>query len=144
MLKIICFICLSFSLLAADTYIGFGPAISSESTDMNYWFSAGRYFHRGSFDTKIKADFSSDFKNNKFLSGSLGFNYYFISDMLLAGFDFGFGSDFDKFGFVGGVSAGLAVAERTFLIEPSLQVVLKEKMPFVVCLKVGMLFGKGE
>jgi hypothetical protein len=132
------------SIVMADNYLGFGPAMSSGSDNMNYWFCGGKYFHRGSFDTKVKLDCATDFQESIFLAGTIGFNYYFIKDFLLAGFDFGFGSDFDDYGFIGGASLGIAVASRTFLIEPSIQTVLKEDFPFIAGLKVGILFGKDE
>ena len=147
MKKILTIVLLSVSFLSADVYVGLGPAFSNGSDELLYWFSGGQYFHRGNFDTKLKVDFASDFQHFKegtFLSGSLGMNYYFIKDFMLAGLDFGFGSDFEEFGFTGGVSFGVALAERTFLVEPSFQAVFREGVPFIAGLKIGMLFGKNE
>jgi hypothetical protein len=144
MKKIIAIVLFSAAFASADIYFGLGPAFSNNSDALQYWFSGGNYFHRGNFDTKLKVDCASDFRDNVFLSGSLGLNYYFIKDFLLAGLDFGFGSDFDDFGFTGGISFGVALAERTFLIEPSFQAVFREGVPFIAGMKIGMLFGKGE
>lgn len=147
MKKILTVVLLSASFLSADVYFGLGPAFSNGSDQVLYWFSGGQYFHRGSFDTKLKVDFASDFEHYQegtFLAGSLGMNYYFIQDFMLAGADFGFGSDFDKFGFTGGLSFGVALAQRTFLVEPSVMAVFKKGVPFIAGLKIGMLFGKNE
>lgn len=144
--KSVFFLLLLSGLIWSDSYVGIGPAVRTGSNDLNYWFSAGRFFHRGTFDTKLCLDAATDFQKGVFLSGSLGFNYYFVKDFFLAGMNFGFGSNStdirNDYGFIAGLSTGIALAERTFLIEPSVQAVLKGDFPLSAGLKIGMLFGK--
>jgi hypothetical protein len=138
------------ALARPDTYLGFGPAYVSGTDEVNYWFCGAQYFHRQNLDTKIKFDCATNFVSDVFLSGAIGLNYYFPGEMFLAGFDFGFGSDFNlgsefaPFGFTGGLSVGIALAQRTFMIEPSLLAMFKRGLPLVAGLKVGLIFGKNE
>lgn len=135
-------------LLAAlawpDTYLGFGPAYVSDADEVNYWFCGAQIFHRQSLDTKIKFDCVTDFLSKPFLSGSIGLNYNFPGELFFAGFDFGFGSNLDHVGFTGGLSAGLSLAQRTFLIEPSLLTGFTRDLPLIAGFKVGLIFGKNE
>ena len=53
--------------------------MQSESSGLNYWLTLGQAFNRGEmFQTKLKADVASNFKEDLYGSGTIGLNLLFL------------------------------------------------------------------